>query len=177
MGRPGRHPGRDRSLITVRLATTADIPALPGIERSAGEAFRGTDQAWIADDVVTEAEAYPALIAARGVRVAEVDGVLAGFVHTEMRDDELHVWELAVRRDHQGRGIGRRLMTAAREEALAHGCKALTLTTFHAIPFNAPFYARLGYEVLETPPPHLADILAVEAQRGLTDRCAMRATL
>jgi GNAT superfamily N-acetyltransferase len=164
-------------LITVRLATTADIPALPEIERSAGAAFRGTEQAWIADDVVTEAEAYPALIAARAVRVAEMEGVLVGFVHTEMRDDELHVWELAVRQDHQGQGAGRRLMTAARDEALAHGCKALTLTTFRAIPFNAPFYQRLGYEILDAPPPHLADILAVEAERGLTDRCAMRAVL
>jgi GNAT superfamily N-acetyltransferase len=164
-------------LISLRLATIADIPELPEIERSAGEAFRGTAQAWIAHDVVTQVEAYPPLIAARGVRVAEVDGVLAGFVHTEMRDDELHVWELAVRRDRQGQGVGRRLMTAAREEALAHGCKALTLTTFRAIPFNAPFYQRLGYEILEAPPPYLADILAVEAERGLTDRCAMRASL
>jgi GNAT superfamily N-acetyltransferase len=164
-------------LITIRLATIADIPELPGIERSAGEAFRDTDQAWIVDDVVTGAEAYPPLIAARGVRVAEVDAALAGFVHTEAIDDELHVWELAVRQDRQGQGIGRRLMDAAREEALAHGCRALTLTTFRAIPFNAPFYQRLGYEILEAPPPRLADILAVEAERGLTDRCAMRAVL
>jgi GNAT superfamily N-acetyltransferase len=164
-------------LITVRLATLADIPELPEIERSAGEAFRGTDQAWIAEDLVIEADDYPPLIAARGVRVAEADGVLAGFVHTEPVGDELHVWELAVRQDRQGQGIGRILMTAAREEALTHGCRAMTLTTFRAIPFNAPFYQRLGYEILEAPPPHLAEILATEAERGLTDRCAMRAAL
>lgn len=164
-------------MITVRLATLDDIPELPQIERSAGEAFRGTDQAWIADDVVTEADDYPPLIAARAVRVAEVDGLVAGFVHTEPVGDELHVWELAVRQDRQGQGIGRLLMVAARDEALAHGCRALTLTTFRAIPFNAPFYRRLGYAILDTPPPRLAEILAVEAQRGLTDRCAMRAVL
>jgi GNAT superfamily N-acetyltransferase len=164
-------------LITIRLATLDDIPALPGIERSAGEAFAGTAQAWVGGDVVTEAEAYPPLIAARSVRVAEADCRLVGFVHTEMMDDELHVWELAVRRDRQGQGIGAALMDAARDEALAHGCKAMTLTTFRSIPFNAPFYRRLGYEILDAPDPRLAEILAVEAARGLTDRCAMRARL
>lgn len=164
-------------MIRIRLAQLDDIPALPGIERSAGEAFRDTPHAWVADDEVTEAEAYPPLIAQAGVRVAELDGVRAGFVLTEVIGDELHVWELAVGRDHQRRGVGASLMAAAGEAARACGCRAVTLTTFRSVPFNAPFYARLGFTIDEAPSPRLAAILAREAARGLTDRCAMRAVL
>lgn len=161
----------------IRLATQADIPLLPHIERSAGEAFRGTDQAWIADDIVAEADAYPPLIAAGGVWVAEDDGVVAGFISTAPLADAFHILELAVGHDQQRKGIGRALMDAALGEARIAGYRAATLTTFRSIPWNGPFYARLGFEILDEPPAALAEILAEEAARGLTDRCAMRLPL
>ena len=161
----------------VRLATEADIPALPRIERSAGEAFRGTDQAWIADDIVAEADAYPPLIAAGGVWVAEDEGVVAGFISTERLDDAFHILELAVGHGQQRKGIGAALMRVALDHARAANYRTATLTTFRAIPWNAPFYARLGFELLDAPPAVLAAILTDEAARGLTDRCAMRLTL
>lgn len=173
MGRAERYSRGDRSL-RVRLATHADIPLLPPIERSAGEAFRGTDQAWIADDIVAEADAYPPLIEARGVWVAEDDGVVAGFISTEPLDGALHILELAVAHDQQRKGVGRALMDAALGEARGAGYHAATLTTFRSIPWNGPFYARLGFEILDEPSPTLQAILAEEAARGLTDRCAMR---
>ena len=52
--------GRRKSMIVVRLAETADIPALPAIEHSAAEAFRATEYARVADDTVREAVAAPA---------------------------------------------------------------------------------------------------------------------
>lgn len=176
MGRPQRHRRGDRSL-RVRLATWDDIPALPQIERSAGEAFRGTDQAWIADDIVAEADSYPPLIEAGGVWVAEEDEVVAGFISTQPVAGAFHILELAVGHDHQRKGIGRALMDAALAEARRAGYRTATLTTFRGIPWNAPFYARLGFELLDAPPTALAAILAEEAARGLTDRCAMRLAL
>jgi GNAT superfamily N-acetyltransferase len=164
-------------MIVVRLAEIADIPVLPGIERSAAEAFRVTEHAWVADTAVTEAEAYPPLIAARSVWVAENDGVLAGFVITRRHDAELHVVELAVHLDHQRKGIGRDLMNAATQAARDAGCAAVTLTTFRGVVWNAPFYRRLGFEILEASPPHLSVILTAEAERGLMDRCVMRLAL
>jgi len=164
-------------LITLRLATTADIPQLPLIEQSAGEAFRGTAHEWIADDDITPAEAYPPFIAAGQVRVAEIDGELVGYVRTGLYGDELHVFELDVRHDRQGRGIGKALMAAAHDEAISRDCRAMTLTTFSNVPFNAPFYERLGFVILESPSPRLGEILAAEAEHGLIDRCAMRAAL
>lgn len=177
MGRPGRRARGDRSLIAIRLATLGDVPLLPLIEQSAGQAFRGTVHDWVGDDDITSAEAYPPFIAAGQVRVAELGGELVGYIRTGQVGDELHIFELDVPHDHQGRGIGKALMAAARDEARGLACSAMTLTTFRNLPFNAPFYARLGFEILETPPPRLAAILATEADQGLTHRCAMRAAL
>src|SRR5882724_228631 len=164
--------------IVVRLAETADIPDLPRIERSAAEAFRVTEHAWVADDTVTEAGAYPPLVAAQSVWVAEDDGILAGFISSERHEAELHVLELAVHLNHQRKGIGRDLVDAAIRAARDRGCTAVTLTTFRGVVWNAPFYRRrLGFEIVETPPPRLTAILAAEMKRGLVDRCAMRLAL
>jgi ribosomal protein S18 acetylase RimI-like enzyme len=102
-----------------------------------------------------------------------------GFAVCEAFDDGLHLWELAVRREAQGRGVGRALIDAAIAEARRRGLPAVTLSTFREIPWNAPFYARLGFETLADGDlnARLADVLAAEAERGLTERCAMRLAL
>ncbi|CFM68345.1 acetyltransferase [Bordetella pertussis] len=54
---------------------------------------------------------HRAWIAAGTSWVAECPGAgLAGFLVAERTADALHVWELAVRREMQGRGIGGRLV-------------------------------------------------------------------
>ncbi len=59
--------------------------------------------------------------------------------------------------------------------------EALTLTTFRDVPWNAPLYQRLGFELLTGPEigERLARILVGEAERGLPGdrRCAMRLLL
>lgn len=164
-------------MITVRLARPDDAPQLPLIEQSAGKAFRGTVHDWVADDESEPPEAYLPMIAGGEVLVAEADDAVVGYVRIGQEGDELHVFELDVRSEQQGRGVGKALMAAARDEARARACSAMTLTTFSNLPFNAPFYERLGFVALAAPSPRLAAILAREAERGLTDRCAMRAVL
>ena len=47
-----------------------------------------------------------------------------------------------------------------------------TLTTFRTVPWNLPFYARMGFAEIprETPRPELAAVVSEEADRGLM-RC------
>lgn len=95
------------------------------------------------------------------VLVAESDGVLAGFASCQACADALHLWELAVRQDAQGKGLGRALVKATLGLARDRGLAAVTLSTFREIPWNAPFYARMGFKSM----PELNSRLAVIRQR------------
>ena len=164
-------------MITVRLATPADVPGLPTIETSAAQAFLETPQAWCAEGDVMAAEDYYPLIEDDAVWVAEDNGVLAGFVTTEIEEDFLHVWELAVHADHQRKGAGRALLATCAQAAREAGCAYLTLSTFTNVVFNAPYYQTLGWRIEDAPGPWLAEVLTHEVDQGFTDRCAMRLDL
>jgi GNAT superfamily N-acetyltransferase len=155
------------------------LAEFPAIEGSAAELFRGSAQPLIADDEVSP-EAFYLPLQAAGLVWVGVDGDrLTGFAACEAFDDGLHLWELAVRHEDHGRGIGRALLAAAADEGRKRGLPALTLTTFEDIPWNAPFYARVGFRQLPAAELNgrLEAVLAQEARRGLTRRCAMRLPL
>lgn len=80
-----------------------------------------------------------------------------------------------MRRDHQGRGIGRRLLAAAEAWARERGFRLLSLTTFRAVAWNGPFYAAQGFvEVApEAMPAGLRAVHDHELALGWPDRCAM----
>ncbi|WP_293676116.1 GNAT family N-acetyltransferase [uncultured Phenylobacterium sp.] len=101
------------------------------------------------------------------VLVAEANGVLAGFSACQACADALHLWELAVRHDAQGQGIGRGLVAATFALARARDLPAVTLSTFREIPWNAPFYARMGFRELTELNPRLGVIHLREELLGL----------
>ena len=170
-------------MIHIRAATERDACGLPEIERSAGAAFRTwAGLEWIADDAVQSPDQHRALVAHGVALVAEVQaGEIAGFLNGELAPDALHIWQVAVRHDQQGRGIGQRLMEAVQPLALQRGVNSLTLTTFRDVPWNEPYYQRLGFRTLQEGElnQRLKGILAREAQAGLPveQRCAMRKSL
>jgi GNAT superfamily N-acetyltransferase len=169
--------------IQIRHAVPADAALLSDIERSAGALFRILpDLAWIADHQVMSAEAHLARIAEGTVWVAQDERAsLIGFLTAQGAGDELHIWELSVHAGHQGRGVGRQLMEAAEAYARRTGISALTLTTFRGVPWNEPFYARLGFETQEGAAigERLSALLRDEVLHGLPGerRCAMRRIL
>lgn len=169
-------------MIPVRPTRDPDIDRLEAVERSAGSLFRALpDLAWIADDRTAGPDTHRTAVV-QGLSWVAVDAEdqPVGFLIAAVEDGaDLHVLELSVGADHQGRGAGRALMQTARREAEARALSALTLTTFANVPWNAPFYARLGYTALtaETLPAYLREALAAQAEHGLTDRVAMRLKL
>lgn len=68
-----------------------------------------------------------------------VAGPLAGF---------LHLREVSVDPAHGRRGVGSALVGAVLSAAGQSGCGGVSLTTFRFVPFNRPFYARLGFAEL-----------------------------
>lgn len=170
-----------RMTYTLRLATTEDARLLPAIEQSAAQAFVALPAlAWIAQHTVLSRVDHLEFVAAdlEWVVVDEQDQPL-GFVCATAFDEALHIEEFAVAHAHQGQGLGRRLIEAVRHHAQANGFEALTLTTFIDVPWNAPFYTRLGFEMLDEAglSEMLRQQMAYEASRGLSGRCAMRLSL
>lgn len=95
--------------------------------------------------------------------------------------EDWHVAELSVAAAWQRQGVGRRLIGAVVEEAKRQGATRLTLTTFIDVPWNAPYYRRLGFRLLDDARltvalrRHLDEDLAHGFAVG--SRCAMEFTL
>lgn len=88
---------------------------------------------------------------ADGLLFVATDGKdhLVGFVAATEVDGEMYIEELDVLRAFQGRGIGARLMRVIIDRAAKRSLHRVTLTTDLLVPFNAPFYAKLGFAILE----------------------------
>ncbi|RUT97997.1 N-acetyltransferase [Mesorhizobium sp. USDA-HM6] len=170
-------------MITIRPARADDAEALPDIEQSAGLAFRAIPElAWLADGDNVSAERHRVLIAEGACWIAADDKDRpVGFLSAGIEGDAMHIWELDVRLDRQGSGIGRALLERAVGDARRRGLTVVTLTTFRDVAWNAPFYRKFGFRILEGAEvdDRLSGLLSSEAEHGLPldRRCAMRLDL
>lgn len=133
----------------IRVARQEDLAHLPDIERAAGAAFRGLDMVSVADDEPPPADVLLGYQQAGRAWVAtnEIDQPTA-YLIMEVVDGAAHVEQVSVHPDHAHQGLGRQLLDAAEAWARQQGLKVMTLTTFTDVPWNAPYYARLGFQVV-----------------------------
>jgi GNAT superfamily N-acetyltransferase len=102
------------------------------------------------------------------------------FVMIGEADGNAYLAELGVVPARMRQGIGTRLVEAACEWAVANEYPAVTLTTYRDVPWNAPFYERLGFAVVEDVTPQLAQHREWERTVGLDavgERVIMRRDL
>ena len=129
--------GEAERIADIELAALPKYRALPGFEkRFVG--FIARTEKYV--PFVEEGRAF--------VAVNEWDWPM-GFSAVDEMDGEAYLAELAVDFDYQGRGLGRRLVGAACSWAQVCGFKSILLSTFKDVPWNAPYYARQGFRVLE----------------------------
>ena len=167
-------PGR----YAILRARPGDVPRLAAIELAAATLLQRHAPAAVLR-AVTEVERLRAAQRQGRLWVAREEETPVGFAHVELLEaDVAHLTELDVHPEHGRRGLGRRLVRAVGAWAAATGYHAVTLTTFRDVPWNAPFYARLGF--VEIPPaelsPALDAVLRHEALAGIdrARRVAMR---
>ncbi|WOH18975.1 GNAT family N-acetyltransferase [Paenarthrobacter sp. GOM3] len=154
----------------IRLAHADDLQMMQDIERAAGEAFRQLGMDSIADDEPFPVEKLGAYAAA-GRAWVYVDGLdyPVAYLLADVVDGEGHVEQVSVHPDQAHQGLGRELLHAARVWARGHGMHRQTLTTFRDVPWNAPYYRRLGFEVFDAGAwgPELTRLMQHEAEVGL----------
>ncbi|MGW7072408.1 GNAT family N-acetyltransferase [Streptomyces sp. NPDC054855] len=166
----------------IRPATPADLPTLQDIERAAGEPFRALGMAAIADDEppgIALLEEFRR--AGRAWVATEGDGTPVAYLLSEPVDAAEHVEQVSVHPRAARQRIGGALIEHTAGRARAAGSQSLTLTTYTDVPWNAPYYARIGFRVLADAEltPGLREIRAHEAELGLDrwPRVAMRREL
>ena len=163
----------------IRLAVPEDAQLLPAIETSAAQAFRMiAELSWLAESPPMSIARHSQLIALSTCWVAlDAENRPQGFLSAEQHGNDLHIHELSVMQSMQGQGTGRRLIEAAMEYARSTRLSFVTLTTFTNVPWNAPFYSRLGFQTKATKDldQWLAAILSEEYKHEFApkSRCAM----
>ncbi len=163
---------------SLRLARADDAEAMPAIELAASVLFKDDpDLVGLDFDDHWQPDELRRLIRKGHCLVSHVGEEMVGFLVSQPFQRELHIWEMDVLPAQQGKGIGAGMVRACQIDARNSGFKAITLTTFRDLPWNAPFYARLGFEQVTAldAHPRLAGELANEADDGLPAerRCAM----
>jgi GNAT superfamily N-acetyltransferase len=98
------------------------------------------------------------------------DDVSVDFAHVKgIEHNAVHLEEINIHPDHGRRGLGAKLVLRVCEWAASQGHESITLTTFRDLPWNMPFYARLGFAVV--PPEEFSDALRKvvddETRRGI----------
>ncbi|MDJ1131372.1 GNAT family N-acetyltransferase [Streptomyces iconiensis] len=96
-------------------------------------------------------------------------GEPVAYALVEAVDDCLHIEQISVHPDSARRGIGRALIEHLAARARTVGAPGLTLTTFAEVPWNAPYYERLGFRGLADHEltPGLREIRRAEKEHGL----------
>lgn len=154
----------------IRPARLPDLPLLQDIERAAGEPFRALGMSCVADDEPPPLDVLDEYRrAGRAWVTVGADDRPLGYLVVDAVDGAGHIEQVSVHPSAARRGLGGALIGHAESWAAAGGLAALTLTTFSHVPWNAPYYARLGFRVLAEAEltDGLRKIRAEEAEHGL----------
>jgi GNAT superfamily N-acetyltransferase len=161
--------------VEIRTAHPDELVELQQIENASGEQFREIGMPEIADDDPLPLDVLTHLQALGQVWVA-TDPEPVGWIAVEELDGHAHIEQVSVHPNHARRGIGRRLIDHVDAWSSTRGLAGLTLTTFSNVPWNGPYYERLGFHPVTKPTPGLAAVVARETAHGLdpTTRTSLR---
>lgn len=163
----------------VRRLRVSELERVREIELDAGRVFAELGMTQIAeheppsvDELAEFAKAGRAWVAVDGTDVPEA------YLLMTVVDGCAHIEQVSVARSARGEGVGAALINYLAQIAADEGRSWLTLTTFRDVPWNAPYYQRLGFESVspEAIGPELVELVEIEHTRILGDhpRVAMR---
>jgi len=133
----------------VRQARPDDVGRLQAIQLAAGDAFRDIGMPAAADTFPLPAESLSGYRrAGRAWVAADEHDEPVGFVVADVVDGCAHIEQVSVHPAHAGHRIGAMLLDYVADWAAGQDMPAMTLITFRGVPWNAPYYERLGFREL-----------------------------
>lgn len=162
----------------IRLARESDLPTINTIEWQAGQRFFDAGFPWLPrQEFCLPEEELRQGLKNQQLWVATAEGEGMGFILAGNVDEQAHIKEIDVLPQFGRRGVGSALIQYVINRAKEQGIEKVTLTTFEDIPWNAPFYKKLGFKILEESEitPELKQIYEQELADNAVDwnRCAM----
>lgn len=161
----------------IRFAKEGDFPWLDAIEKAAGTIF---PLGAIPENVLAERVPRDVFMEAmqKGRLFVIVDSAQlpAGFAFWQEIAGCALLALIEVDPQQGQRGLGTALVSQIISQVAQAGFQHLHLTTFSNFPWNAPFYQKVGFVILndEEQPGFIKEILLDEQGRGLNNRVAMR---
>lgn len=179
----------DRFDVGVRSAEPAELAQLGAIEVAAGARFREVGLDSVAGDeppplsLLAEARRRGHLWVATVPSASGDERELVGYVWVLDLGGQPHLEQISVLPEHGGKGVGIALVDRVVAWARSIGGTSVTLSTFIDVPWNGPWYERLGFVAVDadeqTNDQRWIDLRAHEAAAGLdlSRRTVMRRPL
>ncbi|MCH8336023.1 MAG: GNAT family N-acetyltransferase [Proteobacteria bacterium] len=159
--------------ISIELAESEHLSAIPAIELAASALFPEVDvplenrYCVTEDELLREAQSDARLwVALTGDRIP------VGFAMADFVDGGAHLDQMDVIPDFGRQGIGTHLVRTLIDWARSGDYPVITLITFRHLPWNAPFYEKLGFEAMASSElgAELAGLLKAEGEAGIDVR-------
>lgn len=137
---------------SIELGVPAQAGRLREIERAAGARFRDIGMQAIADSEPTAAFILGDRANHGRLLVARHDvGGIVGFLIWSPKDGLAHIEEISVDPAHAGHRLAARMIDRMCADVRADFAR-VSLATFRDVPWNAPYYAKLGFVEMQLSP-------------------------
>ena len=153
-----------------RAAYRDELEKLRELERASGSIFRELGMDAIAEGEPRSTATLAAFQAAgRAWVVADDADEPVAYLLVKVIDASAFIEQVSVHPRAARQGLGRALIETAAAWAPHRGLKARMLTTYRDVPWNRPYYERLGFQIVDDAhvTPALRRLRAQEAAAGL----------
>ncbi len=132
-------------MIRIRLGSTDEIHKVAPLEQAAAEAFREIGMAAVADEPPIAESLLMQAAEERRFWVAVEYGVLKAYLLGDFLPKSLHIEQVTVHPDASRRGLGALMIESVSADPRSKERGLITLTSFANVPWNAPYYERIGF--------------------------------
>ena len=156
-------------MIRIRLGSADEIHKVAPLEQAAAEAYRTIGMDAIADDAPIPESVLLEAAEEQRFWVAVEYGVLKAYLLGDFLPQSLHIDQVTVHPDASRRGLGALMIESVSADPRAKERGLITLTSFANVPWNAPYYERIGFIDIDRKdwPEGVAEKVAAEEEKGL----------